>query len=102
LLSGDSGGGASPEGVGELSRQLGLGRPYYVQSGAFPLGLLRLEPGPSVWTKEPVLHELAQRLPVTLELAFLAVLISWAIAVPSGGVSAVYHNSGGDEHLCVS
>jgi peptide/nickel transport system permease protein len=92
-LSGDSGGGASPEEVGELSRQLGLDRPYYVQYAAFLVGLLRLEPGTSLWTKEPVLHELAQRLPVTLELAFLAVLISWAIALPSGVLSAVYQDT---------
>src|SRR5262245_37567493 len=93
LLSGDSGGGASTEEVEELSRQLGLDRPYYAQYAAFLAGLVRLEPGTSLWTKEPVIHELAQRLPVTLELAFLAVLISWAIALPTGVLSAVYQDT---------
>ena len=73
LLSGESGGGASVQEAQELNRQLGLDRPYPVQYVTFLGGLLRLDPGTSLWTKEPILRELWQRLPVTLELTLLAV-----------------------------
>ena len=92
LLSGESG-GASAQEAQELSRQLGLDRPYPVQYVTFLGGLLRLDPGTSLWTKEPILHELAQRLPVTLELTLLAVIISWTIALPTGVLSAVYQDT---------
>jgi peptide/nickel transport system permease protein len=93
LLSGDSGGGATAQEVQDLSRQLGLDQPYHVQYATFLAGLVRLEPSTSLWTKEPVLRELARRLPVTLELALLAVLISWTIALPTGVLSAVYQDT---------
>ena len=92
LLSGESG-GASAQEAQELSRQLGLDRPYPVQYVTFLGGLLRLDPGTSLWTKEPILHELAQRLPVTLELTLLAVIISWTIALPTGVLSAIYQDT---------
>jgi peptide/nickel transport system permease protein len=92
LLSGESG-GASVQDARELGRQLGLDRPYPVQYVTFLAGLLRLDPGTSLWTKEPILRELAQRLPVTLELTLLAVIISWTIALPTGVLSAVYQDT---------
>jgi peptide/nickel transport system permease protein len=92
LLSGESG-GASAQEAQELSRQLGLDRPYPVQYVTFLGGLLRLDPGTSLWTKEPILRELAHRLPVTLELTLLAVIISWTIALPTGVLSAVYQDT---------
>jgi len=92
LLSGESG-GASAQDAQELSRQLGLDRPYPAQYLTFLGGLLRLDPGTSLWTKEPVLRELWQRLPVTLELTLLAVIISWSIALPTGVLSAVYQDT---------
>jgi len=44
--------------------------------------------GESLWTRRPVLQELGQRLPVTLELAFFALAFALAIAVPVGVISA--------------
>ena len=93
LLSGDSGGGASAQEAQELNQQLGLDRPYPVQYLTFLGGLLRLDPGTSLWTKEPILRELWHRLPVTLELTLLAVLISWTIALPTGVLSAIYQDT---------
>jgi peptide/nickel transport system permease protein len=93
LLSGDAGGGASAQEAQELNRQLGLDRPYPVQYVTFLGGLLRLDPGTSLWTKEPILRELWQRLPVTLELTLLAVIISWTIALPTGVLSAMYQDT---------
>jgi peptide/nickel transport system permease protein len=93
LLSGDSGAGASAQEVNQLRQQLGLDRPYHVQYATFVAGLVRLDPGNSLWTGQPVMLELRQRIPVTLELAVLAVVISWVIALPTGVLSAVFQDT---------
>lgn len=93
LLSGDSGTAASAEEVHRLRQQLGLDRPYHAQYVTFLAGLVRLDPGKSLWTSEPIMLELGRRIPVTLELALLAVAISWAIALPTGILSAVFRDT---------
>jgi peptide/nickel transport system permease protein len=93
LLSGDSGTAASAEEVHRLREQLGLDRPYHAQYMTFLAGLVRLDPGKSLWTSEPIMRELGRRIPVTLELALLAVAISWAIALPTGVLSAVFQDT---------
>lgn len=93
ILSGESGTSASPQEVQLLRQQLGLDRPYYVQYLAFLGDLVRLDPGPSLWTSQPVMLELGRRIPITLELALLAVAISWAIALPTGVLSAVFQDT---------
>lgn len=93
ILSGESGTSASPQEVRQLRQQLGLDRPYYVQYLAFLGDLVRLDPGPSLWTSQPVMLELGRRIPITLELALLAVAISWAIALPTGVLSAVFQDT---------
>ena len=93
ILSGESGAGASPQEVQQLRQQLGLDRPYHVQYLAFLGGLVRLDPGQSLWTSQPVMLELGRRIPITLELALLAVAISWAIALPAGVLSAVFQDT---------
>jgi peptide/nickel transport system permease protein len=92
ILSGESGSGASPQEVQNLRQQLGLDRPYYVQYAAFLGGLLRLDPGKSLWTSQPIMVELGHRIPITLELALLAIAISWSIALPTGILSAVFQD----------
>ena len=52
-------------------------------------GVLRGDLGESVRTQQPVLGLIAQKLPVTLELAVLAMAIALAIGIPAGIVSAV-------------
>jgi peptide/nickel transport system permease protein len=93
ILSGESGGGASAEEVQQLRHRLGLDRPYYAQYVTFLAGLVRLDPGESLWTGEPILLELGRRIPITLELAVMAVVISWAIALPTGVLSAVFQDT---------
>ena len=93
LLSGDSGTAASAEEVHRLREQLGLDRPYHAQYVTFLAGLVRFDPGKSLWTSEPIMRELGRRVPVTLELALLAVAISWAIALPTGVLSAVFQDT---------
>ena len=77
-----------------LRRDLGLDRPVHVQYLDWIGGIvLRGDFGSSYWTRQPILDEVARRLPVTLELAALTVLISVVIGVVIGIVSAVRQDS---------
>jgi peptide/nickel transport system permease protein len=72
----------------ELRAKLGLNRPIYVQYFEWLGRAVRGDLGESLWTRQPVLHEIGNRLPITLELALLAVVVALAIAIPVGVVSA--------------
>src|SRR6059036_1658104 len=74
--------------VDELRAKLGLDRPLAVQYVEWLGRVSRGDFGESLWTRRPVLQELGQRLPVTLELAFFALAFALAIAVPVGVISA--------------
>ncbi len=72
----------------ELRAKLGLDRPLHVQYVEWLGRAARGDLGESLWTRRPVLEEIGRRLPLTLELAFLATIIALAIAIPIGIVSA--------------
>src|SRR5882672_11149777 len=52
----------------QLERMLGLDRPFYQQYLAYIGQVLQGDLGVSFWTREPVLDEIVQRLPVSIEL----------------------------------
>ena len=74
--------------LAELRAKLGLDRPLHLQYVEWLARVSRGDLGESLWTRRPVREELAQRLPVTLELAFFASLFAVLIALPIGVVSA--------------
>jgi peptide/nickel transport system permease protein len=78
-----------PEQRQTLYRLLGLDAPLHVQYLRWLGDLLRGDLGVSLRTAEPVTAIIAGRLPITLELAILAALLSWVLAVPLGVVAAV-------------
>ena len=59
-------------------------------------GLLQGSLGSSLWRKVPVLEQLAQRWPVTLELGLMALIIGQLIALPIGIFSALRQDKWGD------
>src|SRR5919201_3556549 len=77
----------------ELRAKLGLNRPIYVQYFEWLGRAARGDLGESLWTRRPVLSELAQRLPVTGELALYATVIALLIALPIGVVAAARQDS---------
>ena len=72
----------------ELRTKLGLNRPIYVQYFEWVGRALRGDLGESLWTRQPVLQEIGQRLPITLELALLSLSVALLIAIPVGVISA--------------
>lgn len=87
LLLGDS---ASPQQVAALRAELGLDQPLPAQYAHFIQRLVTQGSlGNSIRTGRPVLTELTERLPYTLELALLAVGLSTLVGVPIGVLAAV-------------
>lgn len=68
--------------------QLGLDRPFLVQYVTWLAGVLRGDLGVSFWSKRPVMEDLLAALPVSVELAVLAMLLSMLLALPLGALAA--------------
>jgi peptide/nickel transport system permease protein len=88
VLGGDSG-TIDQQQLTAMRRQLGLDQPWLVQFGTWLWGILRFDFGTSLWTGQPVSQELLIRLPLSLQLALLATLVSVMIAIPLGMLAAV-------------
>jgi len=87
---------ATPETLAQFRARLGFDRPLIAQYVEWLGRALRGDLGRSLRTNQPVTEAILQRLPVTFELLAAALVISLAIAVPMGIVSAVRRNSGVD------
>lgn len=84
---------ATEQEIADLRQKLGLADSLPLQYVKFVGGLLKLDVGDSLWSGRPVINELVSRLPLTLELAVVSVLISLIIAVPIGVLSAIRQDS---------
>ncbi|MBD8584745.1 ABC transporter permease [Frigoribacterium sp. CFBP 13729] len=96
LLPGDvaqaiAGTTGSPAQVAALREQLGLDRPIAAQYLDWAAGLLRLDLGESLVTGTPVADEIAEKLGVTLPLAWLSLVFGLLIGVPAGVWAAARH-----------
>ncbi|MFC2021341.1 ABC transporter permease, partial [Chloroflexota bacterium] len=86
-----------------LKRVLGLDVPVYVQYGRWLgvmpnrfgeiSGLLQGDFGKSLWTNESINNIMRQRLPVSLELGLMSLLIAFLIALPVGVFAATRQDS---------
>jgi len=88
ILGGDQTGRVDRQQIAALRAQLGLDQPLIVQFGHWLWGVVRFDFGNSLWTGRPVTEELLIRLPLSLELAFLATMVSVLIAIPLGMLAA--------------
>jgi peptide/nickel transport system permease protein len=79
----------SEEGRQEVRHELGLDKPVYQQYFIWMSHVLRGDLGKSLQTKVSVSSELKNRLPVTVELGIIALLLSLCIALPIGVFAAV-------------
>ena len=99
LLPGDpvlailSGANATPEQERELRAQLRLDDPLPSQYLRFISRAVVGDFGRSIFTRRPVIQEIAEQLPSTLELAATAIVIAIIIGLALGLVAAVWHNT---------
>ncbi len=77
-----------PQVIAYLRTKLHLDEPLPVRYGYWIAGVLRGDLGESIRSQQPVLRLVAEKLPVTLELAVLAMTVALALGIPAGGVSA--------------
>ena len=92
ILGGDQG-QIDQKQLDAMRQQLGLDQPLVVQFGTWLWGVVRFDFGKSLWTGQPVVEELLIRLPLSLELALLATLVSVIISIPLGMLAAVRQDS---------
>ncbi len=80
---------APEEEVQAMRKTLGLDQPLYLQYWLFLSNALRGDLGRSLYYKQSTLRIILEHLPATVELTFAALIISLAVAVPMGILSAV-------------
>jgi peptide/nickel transport system permease protein len=90
---------ATPESIAEIRNRLGLDKPLPEQFIRYVENLARGDLGQSISTGQPVTEELMRRLPASLELTLLSLILSFAIAVPLGILAAVRQDTWVDQ-LC--
>lgn len=94
-----AGAAANEESIAEIRTALGLDKPLFEQFIIYAGDVATGDLGNSLSTGQPVLEDLANRLPASLELTLTALLLSCAIAVPLGVLAATRPGSAVD-HLC--
>jgi len=88
---------ASDEAVGQLSRQMGLDDPIYVQFYNYVIGLAQGDWGTSIVTKQPVLSDIVLRFPASFELTTVAILFAVMIGT-FFGIKAAVNQDGFIDH----
>jgi peptide/nickel transport system permease protein len=91
--------GAALGQAAQLRHSLGLDRPLYVQYGRYLADVVRGDLGQSFKFQAPVRNVIFERYPATLQLAFLALLVCAAIAIPAGVIAA--HRRGSNEDRAI-
>jgi peptide/nickel transport system permease protein len=80
---------APKEALARERAQLGLDQPIWKQFITWIVGIPRLDFGTSMWTGQPITHEIAIRLELSIELALMATFVAVLISIPLGALAAV-------------
>ena len=90
---------ADPAAIEEIRVSLGLDKSLPEQFAAYVGDLVTGNLGTALSTGQPVIDEIAARLPASAELTLFALILSMGVAVPLGILAAVRQGSWID-HLC--
>ena len=82
----------SEQQIAQIRHQLGMDKPMAVQYFDWIGGIARLNAGDSLWTRRPVLREISDRLPITIELALFAFIIQLVVGIPVGMIAATHQD----------
>ncbi|MBS0125990.1 ABC transporter permease [Thetidibacter halocola] len=83
----------TPEQEAELRRDLGLDRPMVERFFLFIANAVQFDFGQSFYHGRPVADVIAERLPATIELSLVALIVALATAIPLGVLAAIRKNS---------
>ncbi|MDP1748889.1 MAG: ABC transporter permease [Reyranella sp.] len=89
-------GGDVEEARAILTKEYGLDRPVYERYALWLVRTLQFDFGNSLVTRRPISTELLSRIPATVYLAVVGIVLSIVIAVPLGTLAAVRRNSAVD------
>jgi len=92
---------ASPEVRAEITRNLGLDKPLWVQYAIYINKILHGDLGTSWIYRQKVTETLIQRIPFTAQLAFAGIFFELLFGLPVGLISALYRGSFLDRLLMV-
>ena len=84
------------ENAERLRREYGLNKPIYVQYFRWVSKLVRGDWGESILSGRSILKDVLIRLPVTIELIIVAMVVALIIAIPAGIIAAMRQNTWGD------
>ena len=93
ILEGDGGGSYTIEDLERVRAELGTDRNLFIQYVDWIGGIMQGDFGDSFWFKSPVMTELGDRIPRTLELAVMAIVMAVLFSVPLGIMSAIKPDS---------
>ena len=93
ILEGDGGGSYTIEDLERVRAELGTDRNLFIQYVGWIGGIMQGDFGDSFWFKSPVMTELGDRIPRTLELAVMAIVMAVLFSVPLGIMSAIKPDS---------
>jgi len=88
-----AGANATPQDIAVVRVSLGLDKPFLVQYGIYLKNLVTLNLGTSFTSRQPIVDELAVRLPLTLNLALMSIIISVIVGIPTGIATALKRDS---------
>lgn len=98
FIAGDN---ATAEQIADLKAKFGVDKPVPIQLWNYIIGVFQGDLGISLYTQRPISDDLVSRIPATLELTLVAVLLSALIGIPLGVLAAVHRNSWLDHVLRV-
>ena len=87
--------------IAQWRAQYGLDKPLHVQYALWLKNLVTLDFGESFKDNQPVWRNIAERLPVTVKLNVLSILVVYLVAIPLGVYSATRHDTLGDKFTTV-
>lgn len=98
LIAGE---GTTPEIIERIHKQLGLDKPLLVQYLDYVMNVLRGDLGVSMKTNLPVFDEIMARLPITIQLAAVSIIITIVLGMIAGIISATKQYSWADTSLMI-
>jgi len=75
--------------VAKERARLGLDQPMWRQFIVWVWGIVRLDFGLSMWSGQPIAHEISVRLQLSLQLAVMATVVAVFLAIPLGTLAAL-------------
>ena len=91
------GGNAKPEQIEKARIELGLDKPLYIQYQRYMGRLFQGDMGLSLRSHRPVLKDLSEKIPMSMELVLLALLVAILLGIPVGGIAAIKQGTWLDE-----